>query len=103
MRATRSKRGALNDDANGMCPTLEFDQSSAGCSRSRGLELAPEGASTRAKTEAADDTIVKVFVFDHSVGARGTHPDPSATRACAAQLREVEPATVCHLRPPAPR
>jgi hypothetical protein len=48
---------------------LELDQGSGqpGCTRSRGLDLDPGDASSmRARTEAADSTIVQVFSFEHT-------------------------------------
>lgn len=46
---------------------LELDGPSAGCTRSRGLELdGGAKSSLRARSEAGDDTIVQVFAFEHT-------------------------------------
>lgn len=45
---------------------LELEGPAASCARTRGLELDSEGTSLRAEAEAADDTIVQVFEFEHT-------------------------------------
>ena len=74
--ALASVTAAQRDSTPGCTRALELDEGPAPkCTRTRGLELdeeppgsgaAPERASFRARTEAADSVIVQVFAFEHT-------------------------------------